>query len=262
MMMGGNMKVVLLAGGLGTRLSEETVVKPKPMVEIGGRPILWHIMKLYSQGGFKDFIVCLGYKGYYIKEWFANYFLHNSDITINLKNNKMQIHDTHGEDWNITLVDTGYRTMTGGRVKKIEKYIEDDRFMLTYGDGLTDMDMNTLIKYHKEKKRIATLTSVQPPGRFGSIETENGIVKVFQEKPKGDKSWINAGFFVMEKTVFDYIENKEDEILERSPLERLCADNQLSAYRHHGFWKPMDTLRDKVALNEMWDNGKAPWKTW
>jgi glucose-1-phosphate cytidylyltransferase len=256
------MKVVLLAGGFGTRLSEETDIKPKPMVEIGGKPILWHIMKLYSHHGFNDFVVCLGYKGYVIKEYFANYFLHQSDVTIDLQKNSLEIHESKAEPWKITLVDTGSSTMTGGRIKRIQKYIGNETFMLTYGDGVGDIDLPGLLKFHQGNSKYATVTSVQPSGRFGSLNMdERKSVLSFQEKPKGDGAWINGGFFVLEPQVFDYIASDES-IWEKEPLERLAADRQLMAYTHNGFWQPMDTLRDKNHLEDLWKSGNAPWKTW
>ncbi len=254
------MKVVILAGGLGTRLSEETVVRPKPMVEIGGMPILWHIMKTYSHYGFNDFVVCLGYKGYVIKEWFANYFLHKSDVTINLKTNKVEVLDTKSEDWKVTLIDTGADTMTGGRVKRAEKYV-DGTFMLTYGDGLADVNVKDLAAFHKKKGKAATVTAVQPPGRFGALDLEGDSVKRFLEKPPGDNAWINGGFFVLEPEVFDYVKGDET-FWEREPLENLASRGKLAAFLHRGFWKPMDKLKDKTDLDELWASGKAPWKVW
>lgn len=255
------MKVVLLAGGTGTRLSEETSLRPKPMVEIGGKPILWHIMKIYSSFGFNDFIVCLGYKGYMIKEYFINYFYHQSDLTINLKENKINIHSSKSEPWTITLVDTGLDTLTGGRIKRIESYIDNQTFMLTYGDGLSNVNLKKLYEFHKKSNKYATLTSVQPTGRFGALSLdENDNVTSFQEKPKGDGAWINGGFFVLEPEIFNYL--KDDfTIWEREPLENLAKEGQLNAYKHNGFWKPMDTLRDKQELEDMWNN-KAEWKLW
>jgi glucose-1-phosphate cytidylyltransferase len=256
------MKTVILAGGFGTRLSEETDIKPKPMVEIGEKPILWHIMKLYSHFGFDEFVICLGYKGYIIKEYFANYFIHQSDLTIDLGKNKMEIHDSSAEPWKITLVNTGFNTMTGGRVKRIRKYVEDDSFMLTYGDGVSDVNINNLIKFHQKNGKYATLTSVQPLGRFGALNIDpNGNVLNFQEKPKGDGSWINGGFFVLEPEVFDYIEG-DGTFWEKEPLENLAKDNQLMSYTHNGFWQPMDTLRDKKELDSLWKSEKAPWRVW
>jgi glucose-1-phosphate cytidylyltransferase len=257
------MKVVILAGGLGTRISEETDLKPKPMIEIGGKPILWHIMKIYSSYGFNDFVICCGYKGYLIKEYFANYFLHQADVTLDLQNNSMEVHQSKAEPWKITLVDTGINTMTGGRIKRIQKYI-NETFLLTYGDGVGDIDINVLIDFHKKNKKKATVTVVQPSGRFGSIQFDNNDeVKVFafQEKPKGDGAWINGGFFVCEPDVFDEIDDDKT-IWERKPLENLAAKGELNAYRHYGFWRPMDTLRDKTDLEEMWNSGDAKWKIW
>ncbi len=256
------MKVVILAGGLGTRLSEETVVKPKPMVEIGGKPMLWHIMKIYSHYGINDFVICLGYKGYIIKEYFANYFLHQSDITIDIKNNSLKVHQNTAEPWKVTLVDTGDNTMTGGRVKRVQEYIDSETFMLTYGDGVGDVDIKKLLDYHNSHGKLTTVTSSKPSGRFGALNLDDdNIVKAFQEKPDGDGSWINSGFFVMEPGVFDYIEG-DSTMLEREPLENLAKDNQLIAYKHYGFWKPMDTLRDKMELESLWNSGKPSWKIW
>lgn len=257
------MKVGILAGGFGTRLSEETNLIPKPMVEIGGKPILWHIMKLYSHYGFNNFVICLGYKGYVIKEYFANYFLHQSDVTFDMKKNEVEIHNSHAEPWTVTLVDTGLNTMTGGRIKRIEKYMDGEQFMLTYGDGVSDININSLLNFHNKKGKYATLTAVQPAGRFGalSINHSTNIVSEFKEKPKGDKSWINGGFFVLENEIFDYI-NGDKTFWEREPLENLANDNQLAAYKHEGFWKPMDMLKDKKELEKMWQLDKAPWKIW
>jgi glucose-1-phosphate cytidylyltransferase len=256
-------KVVLLAGGLGTRLSEETDIKPKPMVEIGGKPILWHIMKLYSHYGFNDFVILLGYKGYVIKEYFANYFLHQSDVTIDLKDNSMEILNNSSEPWKVTLLETGLQTMTGGRVKRAQKVIGDAPFMLTYGDGVSNIDISKLVAFHKSHEGALTMTSVQPEGRFGALEIEeNGQVSSFIEKPKGDGHWINAGFFVCEPKVFDYITEGDATIFEQSPLVNLAKDGEINAYQHEGFWKPMDTLRDKIALNTMHDEHRAPWMVW
>lgn len=255
------MKVVLLAGGFGSRLSEETAVKPKPMVEIGGKPILWHIMKIYSHYGINEFVICCGYKGYMIKEYFANYFLHMSDVTFDIMNNKMEVHKKSAEPWNVTLIDTGLSTMTGGRLKRAKQYVGDSTFCFTYGDGLSDVNITDLIKFHKEKKKIATVTAVQQRGRFGNIEMENELVKHFKEKPLGDGSWVNGGFFVLEPQIFDYLED-DNTVWEREPLEKLSINNQLSAYKHTGFWHAMDTLRDKVELEEMWKTRKAMWKKW
>lgn len=257
------MKVVILAGGMGTRISEESYLKPKPMIEIGGMPILWHIMKDYSLFGFNEFILCLGYKGYMIKEYFANYFLHQSDVTIDVKMNKIKVHKSTSEPWQVTLVDTGLTTMTGGRLQKIRHYIGNETFMLTYGDGVSDIDIKELVKFHKSNKRYATLTAVQPVGKFGAIEinTKNKVIS-FREKPRGDGSWINGGFFVLEPDVFDYIKKGDDTIWEKEPLEDLAKDNQLTAYKHNGFWQCMDTLRDRTQLEELWAQGNAPWKLW
>ncbi len=252
------MKAVILAGGLGTRISEETHLKPKPLIEIGGMPILWHILKLYSHFGINDFIICCGYKGYLIKEYFANYFLHMSDITIDLKNNKMDVHQKFAEPWKITLIDTGLNTMTGGRLKRIEKYVDDD-FCFTYGDGLSNIDIQNLISFHKLKNKKATVTAVRPPGRFGTLQINNDTVERFFEKPLGDGSWINGGFFVLKTDVFDYIEN-DNTIWERDPLEKLANESELSAYKHNGFWQPLDTLREKNYLEQLWSEEKAPWK--
>lgn len=257
------MKVVLLAGGMGTRLSEETDIRPKPMVEIGGKPILWHIMKMYSYYGFNDFIVCLGYKGYYIKEYFYHYYLHNSDVTFDFSKDTPDriVHSTNAEPWKITLVDTGAETMTGGRLKRVKEFIGDETFMMTYGDGVSDVNIQNLIEHHKVSKKKATLTAVLPSGKFGALEIDGGYVKSFQEKPQGDGSWINGGFFVLEPSVFDLIKD-DSTIWEREPLEKLASSEELSAYKHNGFWKPMDTLRDKIDLNTMWDSSDAPWKKW
>lgn len=257
------MKVVILAGGFGTRISEESHLKPKPMVEIGGRPILWHIMKIYSHFGFNDFVVCLGYKGYCIKEYFAHYFLHEADITFDFRTSNQQIvHDNHAEPWKVTLVNTGLNTLTGGRVKRIQKYTGNEPFMLTYGDGVSNVDIAKLVEYHKAHAKLATVTSVQPAGRFGALDlNENNDVLGFREKPKGDCNWINGGFFVLQPEVFDYIEG-DSTIFERDPLENLAKDNQLVAYKHEGFWQPMDTMRDKESLESLWQKNKAPWKIW
>ena len=257
------MKVVILAGGLGTRISEESHLKPKPMIEIGGNPILWHIMKIYSHYGFNDFIICLGYRGYVIKEYFSNYFLHMSDVTFDFRNgNEMIIHKHTVEPWKVTLVETGLNTMTGGRVKRIQQYVGDSAFMLTYGDGVSDVNIGALLKFHRSHGKAVSLTSTQPPGRFGALNLEDGgLIAGFQEKPKGDGGWVNAGFFVMEPKVFDYIEGDEI-LLEREPLEDLARDNELMAFRHDGFWQPMDTLRDKQLLEELLESGRAPWNIW
>jgi len=257
------MKVVLLAGGFGTRLSEETDIRPKPMVEIGGKPILWHIMKIYSHYGFNEFVVLLGYKGYYIKEYFANYFLHQSDITIDLQNNKMEVLNSSSEPWRVTLLDTGLNTMTGGRIKKAQKFIGNEPFMLTYGDGVADINIKELIDFHKSHKRVLTMTSTQPAGRFGALDIdENNRVNVFKEKPKGDGSWINAGFFVCEPKVFDYIGDNDSIVFEQEPLQNIAQDGELITFKHSGFWKPMDSLKDKNDLNDLWSKNLAPWKVW
>jgi len=256
------MKVVILAGGLGTRLSEETDLKPKPMVEIGGKPILWHIMKIYSHFGFNDFIICCGYKGYMIKEYFANYFLHQADVTINLEKNELEIHSSHAEPWKITLVDTGINTMTGGRIKRIEKYVGNETFMLTYGDGVSNVDIQKLVDFHKNHGKFATLTAVQPMGKFGSIEINDNLIESFHEKPKGDGAWVNGGFFVLEPAIFGYIGNEDDIIWERKPLEQLAIEKQLMAFQHEGFWRPMDTLRDRIDLENMWSSDHCEWKIW
>jgi len=258
------MKIVILAGGFGTRLGEETDLKPKPMIEIGGKPILWHIMKIYSSFGFNEFVILLGYKSYLIKEYFANYFLHQSDVTFDLSFNQRIIHSNSSEPWKVTLVDTGLNTMTGGRIKKAQKYIGNEPFMLTYGDGVSNVDINKLLEFHRGHGKILTMTSIQPEGRFGilNINSDNKVLN-FIEKPAGDGSWINGGFFVCNPEVFDYIkENDESVIFERQPLEQLAANSELYTYKHTGFWQCMDTLRDKQKLEGMWNSGKAPWKFW
>jgi len=257
------MKVVILAGGFGTRISEESHLKPKPMIEIGERPILWHIMKIYASHGFNDFIICLGYKGYSIKEYFAHYFLHEADVTFDFRNhNQRMVHNHSAEPWTVTLVNTGLETMTGGRAKRVKDYIDNEPFMLTYGDGVADVDIKALVAYHKSHGKLATVTSIQPAGRFGALDLdEANLVHGFKEKPKGDGAWINGGFFVLQPEVLDYIEG-DSTILEREPLEGLARDGQLVAYKHGGFWQPMDTLRDKTHLEELWKSGKAPWKNW
>ncbi len=256
------MKVLILAGGYGTRISEESDYKPKPMVEIGGKPILWHIMKIYSAYGYNEFVILLGYKGYYIKEYFANYFLHQSDVTIDLKTGEMKIHKNSSEPWKVTLLDTGLDTMTGGRIKRAKKYVGDETFMLTYGDGVGDINIDKLVNFHKKHKGYITVTSVQPDGRFGALDIgENNEVKAFIEKPKGDGGWINAGFFVCEPEIFDYIDGDET-IFEQKPLQNLAKDKVLYTYKHTGFWRPMDTLRDKRELERLWKSGRAPWKVW
>lgn len=256
------MKAVILAGGLGTRISEETHLKPKPMVEIGGRPILWHIMKIYSAHGVNDFIVCCGYKGYVIKEYFANYFLHMSDVTFDMTHNRMEVHQKKAEPWRVTLVDTGEDTLTGGRLKRVAAYLEDETaFCFTYGDGVADVDITALIAFHKRHGKLATVTAVQPPGRYGALVREGNAVRGFQEKPPGDGAWINGGFFVLHPRVIDYIEGDQSS-WEGLALETLAREGQLEAFEHRGFWQPMDTLRDKNHLDELWRSGKAPWKIW
>ena len=257
------MKVLILAGGFGTRLAEETSIRPKPMVEIGEKPILWHIMKIYSLYGFNEFIILLGYKGYYIKEYFANYFLHQSDMTIDLKNGKMEVLSNFSEPWSVTLLNTGLNTMTGGRIKRAQSIVGDEPFLLTYGDGVSDIDIHELVKFHKSHGKTLTMTSVQPEGRFGALNIDDeSRVHEFKEKPKGDGNWINAGFFVCEPKVFDYITNGDATIFEQEPLMNLAHDGEILAYKHSGFWKPMDTLRDKLELNKIWESGNAPWKKW
>jgi glucose-1-phosphate cytidylyltransferase len=257
------MKVVLLAGGFGSRLSEETDIRPKPMVEIGGMPILWHIMKIYSTYGYNDFVILLGYKGYYIKEYFANYFLHQSDVTIDLKDNSIEVHNNSSEPWKVTLIDTGLNTMTGGRIKRAQNFIGDQPFMLTYGDGVSDINIKELVEFHKSHGKLLTMTSSQPDGRFGSLNiSSNNQVKEFQEKPKGDGNWINAGFFICEPKVFDYITNGDDTIFEQEPLMNLAKNEEIFTFKHKGFWKPMDSLKDKNDLNKIWDNNQAKWKKW
>lgn len=256
------MKVVILAGGMGTRISEETSVRPKPMVEIGGKPILWHIMKIYAAHGINDFIICCGYKGYLIKEYFANYFLHMSDVTFDMSNNRMEVHHQKAEPWKVTLVDTGDDTLTGGRLKRVVDYVKNEEvFCLTYGDGVSDVNITELISFHKSEKVKATLTAVLPPGRFGVLELNGNKVHSFREKPQGEGAKINGGFFVLSPKVIDYITDDKT-IWEREPLERLAIENNLSAFQHNGFWQPMDTLRDKNYLEELWSSGQAPWKIW
>ncbi|RKP47239.1 glucose-1-phosphate cytidylyltransferase [Cohnella endophytica] len=255
------MKAVILAGGFGTRISEETHLIPKPMIQIGGKPILWHIMKQYSHFNVNEFIICLGYKGYLIKEYFSNYFLHTSDVTFDLRTNEMTVHRNESEPWKITLVDTGENTMTGGRLKRVKQHVGNETFCFTYGDGVSDVNIEHLIRYHKEKGRRATVTTVQPPGRFGSINVMADQIVGFKEKPQGDGTWINGGFFVLEPDVFNYIDGDET-LWEHGPMEALASDGQLSAYIHSGFWQPMDTLRDKVKLEEMWQSGQAPWRVY
>jgi glucose-1-phosphate cytidylyltransferase len=257
------MKTVILAGGYGTRISEETTVKPKPMVEIGDRPMLWHIMKIYAAHGINDFIICLGYKGYIIKEYFANYLLYMSDVTFDLRKNKMEVHQNGTESWKVTLIDTGENSMTGGRIKRVKHYIGDETFCLTYGDGVSDINIKELIDFHKDQKTLATLTAVQSPGRFGAFRLDHNQNKIsaFKEKPKGDGAWINGGFFVLEPGVMDYIEG-DSTIWERDPLERLASDGELAAYKHQGFWQNMDTLRDKMYLEKLWASPNPAWKVW
>jgi glucose-1-phosphate cytidylyltransferase len=256
------MKAIILAGGIGTRISEETHLKPKPMVEIGGRPILWHILKIFSAHGVNEFVICCGYKGYLIKEYFANYFLHMSDVTLNMRVNSMEVHQKNAEPWEITLVDTGESSMTGGRLRRVREYVGDGPFCFTYGDGVADVDISALVAHHQAHGRLATVTAVQPPGRFGVLQFgEDASVAGFEEKPQGDGSWINGGFFVLEPQVIDRIEG-DATTWEQEPLKSLAADGQLTAYQHRGFWQPMDTLRDRHHLEELWDQGKAPWKVW
>lgn len=255
------MKVVILAGGLGTRISEETSIRPKPMIEIGGKPVLWHIMKTYSAHGINDFIICCGYKGYVIKEYFANYFLHMSDVTFDMQNNQMEVHQRSAEPWRVTLVDTGEETMTGGRIKRIADYVKGEDFCCTYGDGIGDVNITALIEFHKQHGKLATLTATQPPGRFGALNLDGNSIVSFQEKPQGDGGWINGGFFVFSPEVLNYIAGDRT-ILEREPMEKLAQEEQMEAFFHPGFWQPMDTLRDKVHLEELWASGKASWKIW
>ena len=256
------MKVLILAGGYGTRISEESDIRPKPMIEIGGKPILWHIMKQYSYYGFNEFVILLGYKSYVIKEYFANYYLHNSDVTIDTAKQQLEIHNNYSENWKITLVDTGIDTMTGGRIKRAAKYIQDEPFFLTYGDGVSDVNIEELLKFHKKHGRKMTMTSIQPDGRFGALKIENdNRISSFLEKPKGDGAWINGGFFVCEPSVLEYL-NDDSTVLERAPLEKMAKDGELFSFKHEGFWKCMDTLRDKNQLNELWSSGKAKWKVW
>lgn len=256
------MKLVILAGGFGSRISEESAIRPKPMIEIGGRPILWHIMKIYSQHGIRDFVVCLGYKGYVIKEYFANYFLHMSDVTFDMERNTMDVHRQQAEPWRVTLVDTGDATMTGGRIRRVREHIDDEAFCLTYGDGVGNVDITSLIRFHRNQGSACTLTAVQPPGRFGALRIDTGHrITSFHEKPHGDGAWISGGFFVCQPSVIDLIAG-DDTVWEREPMESLAADGQLAAYKHDGFWQPMDTLRDKNLLESLWARGDAPWKVW
>jgi glucose-1-phosphate cytidylyltransferase len=255
------LKAVILAGGLGTRISEESHLKPKPMIEIGGRPILWHIMKIYSRWGINDFVICLGYRGYVIKEYFANYFLHMSDVTFDMAENRMEVHQGKAEPWRVTLVDTGQETLTGGRLKRVRPYLGNDTFCFTYGDGVTDLDVGELVAFHREHGRLATLTAIQPPGRYGAVLIDSTRVTSFQEKPAGDGAWINGGFFVLEIAALDYIDGDHTS-WESTPLVRMSRDDQLRAYQHAGFWQAMDTLRDKNHLEELWQSGQPPWKCW
>lgn len=257
------MKAVILAGGYGTRLAEETAVRPKPMVEIGQYPILWHIMKIYSSHGINDFVICCGYKGYLIKEYFANYFLYNSDVTFSLRDNRMEVHGSNAEPWMVTLVDTGQHTMTGGRLKRVAQHVGNESFCFTYGDGVADVDIGRLLQFHRAQETVATLTATQPPGRFGAFTMKRDQHRIysFHEKPQGDGAWINGGYFILEPEVFDYIEG-DHTVWEREPLERLASEGNLAAYPHEGFWQPMDTLRDKTYLEELWNSGSAPWKKW
>jgi glucose-1-phosphate cytidylyltransferase len=256
------LKAVILAGGLGTRISEETHLKPKPMIEIGGKPILWHLMKIYSAHGINDFVVCCGYKGYIIKEYFANYFLHTSDVTFDMKNNQMKVHQQHAEPWTVTLVDTGEDTQTGGRLKRVASYLRDEKaFCFTYGDGLADVDITKLIQFHESHKKLATVTAVQPPGRYGALNREDNLVKGFIEKPKGDGGWINGGFFVLSPACIPFIAD-DHTAWEQQPLADIAKKGELMAYEHTAFWQPMDTLREKNLLEELWESGKAPWKIW
>ena len=257
------MKVVILAGGFGTRLSEETGLRPKPMVEIGGKPILWHIMKTYSEYGFNDFVILLGYKGYFIKEYFSNYFLHQSNVTFDLSSNSMEVHSNSSESWKVTLLDTGINTMTGGRIRKAKDFIGNNPFMLTYGDGVSDINILELVQFHKSHGKTVTMMSAQPDGRFGALDIgENNQVQEFKEKPKGDGGWVNAGFFVCEPKVFDYITQDDSLVFEQSPLKELAKDSEIFTYKHNGFWKPMDSLKDKNDLNTLWNENMAPWKGW
>jgi len=255
------MKAVILAGGLGTRISEESHLRPKPMIEIGGKPILWHIMKIYSHYGIHDFVICLGYKGYFIKEYFANYFLHMSDVTFDMSHNNMEVHQKNVEPWRVTLVDTGETTLTGGRLKRVRDYIGDETFCFTYGDGLADLDIGELVAFHEQHCKSATVTAIQPPGRYGALNMDGNRVTSFQEKPAGDGAWINGGFFVLEPSAIDYIEG-DDTSWEAKPLMRLASDGELGAFRHRGFWQAMDTLRDKNQLEALWQGGDTPWKVW
>jgi glucose-1-phosphate cytidylyltransferase len=258
------MKVVIFAGGMGTRISEESHLKPKPMIEIGDKPILWHIMKIFSSQGFNDFVICLGYKGYVIKEYFLNYFLHNSDVTIELKDNKVSVHNTNAEDLKVTLVETGLNTRTAGRLKRVRQHLQGEDFMLTYGDGVSDVNLAELVRFHRGHGKVATVTAIQPEARFGGMElTENNRVKIFKEKPRGDGRWVNGGFFVLSSEVFDYLDERADEMMwEDQPMELLSKSGQLMAYKHSGFWKCMDAMRDKIELEQLWQSGEAKWKLW
>lgn len=257
------MKAVILAGGLGTRISEETYLKPKPMIEIGGKPILWHVMKIYSSHGINDFIICCGYKGFVIKEYFANYFLHMSDVTFDMNNNKMEVHQRHAEPWKVTLIDTGESTMTGGRLKRVAEHIKNEEsFCFTYGDGLSDIDISATVKFHREHGKLATVVATYPPGRFGALDIKDSVVKSFKEKPRGDGGMINGGFFVLSPKVIDYLNENDNTIWEQEPLKQLSKEGELMAWTHDGFWQPMDTLRDKQLLEEFWNNNTAPWKKW
>ncbi|MYM85386.1 glucose-1-phosphate cytidylyltransferase [Duganella sp. FT50W] len=256
------MKAVILAGGLGTRLSEETTLKPKPMVEVGGKPILWHILKSYSAHGINDFVICCGYRGYVIKEFFANYFLHTSDVTFDLQQNSMEVHQRHAEPWRVTLIDTGADTMTGGRLKRVREHVaKDDAFCFTYGDGVSDIDIGASIAFHRQHGKLATMTAVQPPGRFGAVDMDGSRILSFKEKPQGDGNWVNGGYFVLSPRVIDLIDD-DSTIWEKGPMETLAQQGDMHAFHHHGFWQPMDTLRDKVLLEGLWDAGQAPWKQW
>ncbi len=255
------MKAVILAGGLGSRLSEETVLRPKPMVEIGGKPILWHIMKLYSAHGVNDFVICLGYKGYVIKEYFANYYLHTCDVSFDVASGAMEVHRSSAEPWRVTLVETGETTMTGGRLKRVLEYVAGEDFCFTYGDGLADLDIGGLLAFHRERGRLATVTAVQPPGRFGALELSDDLVSAFEEKPRGDGGWTNGGFFVLSPEVGRYIDG-DATVWEQDPVHRLSGEGELACYRHHGYWQAMDTLRDRTQLQQLWESGQAPWKMW
>ena len=255
------MKVVILAGGFGTRISEESHTRPKPMIDIGGRPVLWHVMKIYAAHGFNEFVICCGHKGYVIKEYFANYFLHQADVTFDMRENRMQVHEASAEPWKVTLVDTGENTMTGGRLRRVRKYLGDEPFCFTYGDGLADVNVADLVDFHRRQNTIATVTAVQPPGRFGALNLTTSRICDFDEKPKGDRGWVSGGFFVLTPKVFDFIEG-DDTSWELAPLKTIARAGQLSAFVHQGFWQPMDTQRDRIALEDLWASGKAPWKVW